>query len=116
MTRVNELIRSPLDAIPPKAGRPKVRTPDYLAQVLLDYERWVDGFIERHGSRPTSDVDVISDHVREQLVANCLRCGRLESAPVKARIKTLRNLLSLARQSAKNIQQGAICGTRNKRY
>jgi hypothetical protein len=96
-----------------KAGRPKVHTEEYFDHLLSQHDAWTVGFIARHGRHPSSDVEVLTDYFREELIAKCQRCGRLQSVAIKARIKTLRNLLSQARKLIKKNGDGAISGTRN---
>ena len=98
----------PAAACPKKTGRPKVLTTDYLAALLVEHSAIADWYQTQFGKPPRSDVQLLTTYFSTECEKRGLRAGRVNSAEMKARIKTLRNQLATARNLVVSVPKSHI--------
>lgn len=79
-------------------GRPKKRTLSYLDGLLRERAAMAVWFQSAHGRSAKSDFELLNAFLQSQFQRHGMRASRIQSPEVQARIKTLRNHLSEARQ------------------
>lgn len=97
-------------------GRPKTRTPAYLAGLLQDHAAMGDWFRQVHGRPAKSDVELLNAFVANQFQKQGMRPSRLQSHEVQARIKTIRNHLSEARHICAAVPEIPLFPGRNANH
>ena len=89
-------------------GRPKTRTPAYLAGLLQDHAAMNGWFQQVHGRPAKSDVELLNSFLANEFQKQGMRPSRLQSSEVQARIKTIRNHLAQARKGCTAIPKTPI--------
>lgn len=111
LARYTEL--NPKSNAPPRPrGRPKTRTADHYAELLHAHQALCKWFEEAKGRPPTSDLELLTAFFSTNFQQRSQRASRIDSREVQAKLKTLRNELSQARQLAAICpEKTAITGT-----
>lgn len=104
---------SPLGEHPVRPrGRPKTRTADHYTELLKAHESLSKWFADGNGRPANSDIELLTSWFSASLQQRSLRASRIDSREVQAKLKTLRNELSVARRMvAANPIKPALSGT-----
>jgi hypothetical protein len=101
---------------PRPVGRPRTRTPEYLAGLMRDHAAMTDWFQMSHGRAAKSDAELLNAFLANEFQKHGMRAARIQSPEVQAHIKTIRNHLSEARRHFSAIPETPLFPGRNTNH